>query len=290
VAKAREGQARRLPPYVCVPSTDIRGAGSGESGAAYLGAAYNPFGVNPKDGAKTLELPGDLTLQRLQNRKEVLARFDRLRRDTDASGMMDGMDAFTRQAFEMVTGETARAAMDLGRELAPTRERYGNHEWGQGCLLARRLVEAGVSFVTVVLKSWDDHSKVEEQMKKRAPQFDSAVAGLIEDIYQRGLDRKVTVALLGEFGRTPLVNKGGGRDHWPNSMSVLLSGGGMKVGQVIGSTLPKGDRPKERRLHPNDVWATVYRNLGIDFSQTFINNAGRPIPILPHGEPISELV
>jgi hypothetical protein len=297
VARVREKEARSLPPYVCVPSADIRGGGNAaDTGAAYLGAAFNPYGLNPKDGPKTLQLPDGLTPRRLDNRKELLGKFDRLRRDTDASGMMDGMDAFTRQAFEMVTGDAARAAMDLSREPARTREKYGEttldrgFSWGQGCLLARRLVEAGVSFVTVVTGTWDDHGNVKEQMKKRAASFDAALAALIEDLYERGLDKKVTVVVLGEFGRTPRVNKQGGRDHWPSSMSVLLSGGGMKVGQVVGATDEKGERPRERKFHPNDVWATVYKNLGVDPQRTFVNNAGRPVPILPRGQPIAELL
>jgi hypothetical protein len=297
VAKVREKEARSLPPYVCVPSADVRGGGNGaDTGAAYLGAAYNPYGVNPKDGPKSLQLPSELTLKRLENRKALLATFDRLRRDADASGMMEGMDTFTRQAFEMVTGKKARDAMDLSLESPKSREKYGattldrGFAWGQGCLLARRLVEAGVSFVTVVLGSWDDHGKVKEQMQRRAVAYDSAIAALIEDLSERGLDRKVTLVVLGEFGRTPRVNKGGGRDHWPSSMSVLLAGGGMKMGQVIGSTNDRGERPRDRKLHPNDVWATVYKNLGIDPQQTFVNNAGRPIPILPHGKPIAELL
>src|SRR5262249_13882577 len=237
VAKVREHEARSLPPYVCVPSADIRGGGNGaDTGAAYLGTAYNPYGVSPKDGPKNLQMPGELTLQRLQNRKTLLATLDRLRRDVDATGMMEGMDTFTRQAFEMVTGKAARDAMDLSLESAACRERYGEtmergYSWGQGCLLARRLVEAGVSFVTVVTGSWDDHGKVKEAMQRRAGAFDAALAALIGDLYERGLDRKVTVVVLGEFGRTPRVNKNGGRDHWPGSMSVLLAGGGMRVGQ-----------------------------------------------------------
>lgn len=296
VAKSREKETRSLPPYVCVPSTSIRGGGSdADTGAAYLGAAYNPYGVNPKDGPRTLQVPNELTRERLQNRKELLTTFDRLRRDTDASGMMEGMDTFTRQAFEMVTGKAARAAMDLSLEAAASRQKYGEtmergYSWGQGCLLARRLVEAGVSFVTVVFGSWDDHGKVKEAMQRRAGAFDAAVAALIGDLYERGLDKKVTVVVMGEFGRTPRVNKNGGRDHWPSSMSVLLSGGGMKVGQSIGSTNDRGERPREHKLHPNDVWATVYKNLGIDPQQSFVNNAGRPTSILPHGRAIAELV
>lgn len=156
--------------------------------------------------------------------------------------------------------------------------------------MARRLIEAGVSFVTVIFGGWDDHSKVKEAMQRRSAAYDAAVSTLVEDLYERGLGRKVTVVVLGEFGRTPRVNKNGGRDHWPSSMSVLMSGGGMKVGQVIGATNARGERPSERKLHPNDVWATLYRNLGIDHTHAFVNNAGRPIPILPHGEPIAELL
>jgi uncharacterized protein (DUF1501 family) len=142
----------------------------------------------------------------------------------------------------------------------------------------------------VVLNGWDDHSKVKEQMEQRGPAYDAAVAGLIEDLYERGLDQKVSVLVWGEFGRTPRVNKNGGRDHWPGSMSVLLSGGGMKMGQAIGATNDKGERPRGRPLHPNDVLATIYRHLGIDPHHAFLNNAGRPVPILPHGEPIAELL
>jgi hypothetical protein len=294
VAKVRESERRNLPHYVCVPSDSV-GRGNGETGSAYLGAAYNPFGASPSDGPKSLMVPPELTAQRLENRRALLASLDRLRRDSDASGMLEGMDAFTRQAFEMVTGKAARAALDLSLESAATKNKYGTtgergYSWGQGCLLARRLVEAGVSFVTVVLGSWDDHGKVQELMQKRSLVFDAAVAALLEDLSERGLDKKVAVVCWGEFGRTPLVNKNGGRDHWPGSMSVLLAGGGMKMGQVIGSTDEKGARPKDRPLHPNDVLATLYKHLGIDHTRTFVNPAGRPIPILPHGEPIAELI
>lgn len=295
VAKVRENEPRSLPPYVCVPTVGIRGNSGDETGAAYLGAAYNPYGVHPKDGPATLQLPNELTVERLHNRRTLLTTFDRFRREADGSGMMEGMDTFTRQAFEMVTGKAAREAMDLSREPAGSREKYGNvqergYAWGQGCLLARRLVEAGVSFVTINLGGWDDHGKLKDAMQRRAGAFDAAVSALIEDLCERGLDRKVSVVVLGEFGRTPRVNKNGGRDHWPSSMAVLLAGGGLKVGQVIGSTNDKGERPKDRPLHPNDVWATVYRNLGVDPQQTFVNNAGRPVPILPSGQPIAELL
>jgi uncharacterized protein (DUF1501 family) len=302
VSKSREEEQRQLPSYVCVPKVGIRDGGYDHSGAAYLGPAYNPYGVDPKEGPAGLELPVELDPRRLQNRRKLLATFDTLRREVDESGMMQGMDSFTRQAFEMLTGKAARDAMDLNLEPQKTRDLYGKvaagrkgeEDWGVRCLIARRLVEAGVSFVTVVFNGWDDHGAVGQNMTDRGPAFDRAVSALIEDVYARVLDRKVAVVVWGEFGRTPRMNKnrngGPGRDHWSSSMSALVSGGGMKVGQVIGSTDDRGERPKDRPLHPNDVWATLYRHLGIDSTRAFPNNAGRPIPILSHGEAIEELL
>lgn len=301
VAKWREQERRRLPNYVCVPRVGIRDGGFDHTGAAYLGPAYNPYGVNPAEGPSGLELPLELNSRRLQNRRNLLATFDSLQREIDESGMMQGMDSFTRQAFEMVSGREARDAMDLSLEDETARRQYGEIgagrkeelDWGRRCLLARRLVEAGVSFVTVVFNGWDDHGELTKNMTARAPAFDRAVSALIEDLYARGLDKKVAVVVWGEFGRTPRLNnnrKGGpGRDHWSNSMTALVSGGRMQVGQVVGSTDARGERPKDRPLHPNDVWATLYRHLGIDPSKAYPNNAGRPIPILSHGAPIAEL-
>ncbi len=302
VSKWREAEERRLPNYVCVPRVGIRDGGYDHTGAAYLGPAYNPYGVDPKDGPAGLELPIEIDPRRLKNRRTLLSTFDSLRREVDETGMMEGMDSFTRQAFEMVTGKAARDAMDLNLESPETRELYGSiatgrkgeDDWGMRCLIARRLVEAGVSFVTVVFNGWDDHGAVAKNMIERAPAFDRAVTALIEDVFSRGLDKKVAIVVWGEFGRTPRINQnkkdGSGRDHWSSSMSALVSGGGMKVGQVIGSTDARGERPKDRPLHPNDVWATLYRHLGIDWTEAYPNNAGRPIPILSRGEAIAELL
>jgi len=301
VAKWREDEQRRLPNYVCVPRVGIRDGGFDHSGSAYLGPAYNPYGVDPKQGPDSLELPLELSPRRLQNRRKLLSTFDTLRREVDEAGMMQGMDSFMRQSFEMLTGQAARDAMDLSLESQATRDLYGRidtgrkgeDDWGMRCLMARRLVEAGVSFVSVVFNGWDDHGDVANKMTDRAGGFDRAVTALVEDIYERGLDKQVAVLVWGEFGRTPRLNKnrkgGPGRDHWSNSMSALVAGGRMRVGQVIGSTDGRGERPQDRPLHPNDVWATIYRRLGIDWTKAYPNNAGRPIPILPFGEPIAEL-
>jgi uncharacterized protein (DUF1501 family) len=259
------------------------------SKAAYLGRAYDAFDFYAGQAPRDLSLPRSMTLKRLENRRELLAGLDGLRRDIDASRAMDGMDACDARAFEIVSGAAARDAFDLAREPEKTREQYGQDWVGKACLQARRLVEAGVACVTIGWAGWDDHDGLKDKISERAPILDQALAALIEDLYARGLDRTVTVMVLGEFGRTPKMSASGGRDHWPNAMSVLLSGGGMKMGQVIGATDSRGEAPVERRVAPEDILATVYSKLGIDPKAEFVNHAGRPIPILPGGTPIAEL-
>ena len=191
VAKVRETKRRSLPHYACIP---VAGVFKGEvGGGAYLGTAYDPFAASPTEGPKAVQLPGELNVERLQNRQSLLAALDRMKRDADASGTMEGMDAFTRQAFEMVTGNAAREALDLSRESVKIREKYGSgttiergHSWGQSILLARRLVEAGVGFVTVGCGGWDDHGEgLTKNLPRRASIFDAAVAALIEDLRTR---------------------------------------------------------------------------------------------------------
>jgi uncharacterized protein (DUF1501 family) len=234
----------------------------------------------------------------------------------DQSGSMESLDHFTRQAVEMVTGPRAREAFDLSRESAELREKYGDHPWGQRAIMARRLVEAGASFVTMVIENpygkqvpwikngtynWDSHAvncHLFDDALVRLPIFDRTVAALIEDVHARGLDKRVMVVVTGEFGRTPRISQQigtqtgvsqPGRDHWPGAMSVLVFGGGMRTGQVVGATNGKGEYPVERPLSPNDLWATVFQHLGIDYDAAIPDHHGRPMPILPFGEPIAEL-
>lgn len=241
---------------------------------------------------------------RLDDRKRLLGSVDRLRGDLDR-GVMGTLDEFQRQAFEIMSGTKARDAFDLAQESEATRERYGKG-WGQNALLARRLVEAGVSFVTVgvpgdsIIYNWDDHAvngDLPTAMRQRLPNYDRAVTALIEDVYDRGLDEDVMIVVTGEFGRTPRGNirKGNsdgkqnwGRDHWASAMSILVSGGGKRMSQVIGATNSKGEHPVQRQLSPQDLHATIYQHLGIDHQQTFDDNAGRPIH-LAYGDPIREL-
>jgi uncharacterized protein (DUF1501 family) len=209
----------------------------------------------------------------------------------------------------MLTGPQVAAAFDLTREPDELRDRYGRTHWGQSCLLARRLCEAGVSVVTVYIDAaksgpdftnWDDHimnavrpGHFAFYMKNRLPYLDQALATLIEDIHARGVNRRILVAVFGEFGRTPRLShnaNGTGRDHWPDAQSVLLAGGGLKTGQVIGATNSKAEYPTERPLTPKDILATLYRHLGIDRQQAFPDFAGRPVPVLGEGTPLAELL
>jgi hypothetical protein len=294
-AKMRGANRPGLPAYVAVPVAASVGLVPGYNSAAYLGSSYNPFQSGgdpnaPNFTVQNLALPGGLTVAQLQDRRQLLSSFDTLRRDIDRSGTLDSLDTFQREAYQMVTGPEARQAFDLSKEDPRRRDRYGLHTWGQSCLLARRLVEAGVTFVTVHMGGWDHHSAIEAAMKNNLPILDRAIAGLVEDLSERGLYERVAIYVCGEFGRTPQVNKDAGRDHWPHSSFGLLGGGGLKTGLVVGSTNERGERPKERPVGPEDMLATLYHVLGIDVTRQFIDRSGRPHPILGKGEPIAELV
>lgn len=320
VAKAREGSRHGVPNYVSFTDGGRDGVDVFSFGAAYLGAAYVPFAIPGDPSQKNFQVPNitlDQTLSdRLDDRLALLNRFDHLRREVDRRGTMEALDEFQKRAAELLTSDATRAAFDLSVETEATKQRYGHHAWGYRALLSRRLVEAGCSFVTVVMENpyqsgvdwlkngtynWDSHAvncHLFDDARVRFPLYDQAVTALIEDLYARGLDRRVLLVVTGEFGRTPRIEnvKGSqtgvvqpGRDHWPNSMSLIVSGGGLRMGQVIGSTSARGEVPKERPLSPNDLWATVFRHLGIDPDRSYPDHRGRPMPILPAGRPISEL-
>jgi hypothetical protein len=290
VAKERGPNKPGLPAYIAVPSAPRSTA------AAYLGVAYNPFALggdpnDPKFSVRNLTLPNGINMARLENRKKLLQTVDTLKRDVDQTGLMEGFDAFTRKAFEIVTSPAAQKAFDINQEDAKTRDLYGRTTLGQSMLLARRLVEAGVTFVTVNAGGWDTHANNFEALKKKKlPEFDPAWAGLVQDMQQRGLMKNTLVLVWGEFGRTPRVNKDAGRDHWPGAMSVLMAGGGLKMGQAIGQSDAKAEFAKERPISPEDVLSTMYSVMGIDQNVEFLNEAQRPLKILNSGEPIKELV
>ena len=288
-------------------------------GAADLGAQHEPFTIlqdpfkSAFDGARlesatsSLQLADDVTVRRMGDRKSLLAQVDKLSRQLDSSGRLEGVDEFNRAALNMVTTGKAKRAFDLSLESPATQKLYGTHRWGKMALLARRLVESGVTFVTINTAPdslcWDWHLNIVNDdrpadgsegpsrgMDISGPALDQMISALVTDIYQRGLDKKVLLVVWGEFGRTPRVNKTGGRDHWGALMSILMAGGGLNVGQVIGASNANGEVPIDRPISPTDVLATMYRHLGVDTSQHTLTRQGRPIPILPDGEPIRELI
>jgi Protein of unknown function (DUF1501) len=291
VARMKGANDPVVPAYVNLPRQVSFGK------AAYLGASYNPFSPdsNPNDAGfqvKNLKLPQRVDGSRLDRRKDLLKDLDAIRRDIDTKGDIEGLDTFYRDALEMVTNTKAQAAFDINKEPLKLRDHYGRNDLGQCCLLARRLVEAGVTFVTVQAGGgWDSHADNFKQLKtKLLPPFDAAVAALVSDLCDRGLQDDVLVMALGEFGRTPKINKDAGRDHWPGAMNVLYAGGGLKMGQAIGTTNALAEYPTSKPYTPGCVLSTMYHVLGIDHKHVFYDQAQRPLPILSEGEPIPELV
>ncbi len=304
VSEQQQALDPELPAYVMIPRK-VPGVDP-----AYLGPKHAPF-ETLSDPARegpfsipSFELDSALSFNRLDNRRNLLDSFDNLRREADNSGKMEAADKFSQQAFDILTSARAREAFDLDAEprhirerygfmseyKAPTPDRCGVPAWSQRILLARRLVEAGVRVVTVDLHWWDTHVKGYETMRDGfLPRWDMAYPALLQDLRERGLDEDVMVVAWGEFGRTPKVNKTGGRDHYPNVFSASISGGGIQGGRVIGESDSKGAEPRERPLRPQDVLATLYRHLGIDTRKTYLDYAGRPHPVLPYGDPVEEL-
>ncbi len=280
-----------VPAYVNLPRPLSFGK------AAYLGASYNPFSPESdpnSDGfqVRNLKLPGRVDLPRLDRRRELLGSLDQIRRDIDLNGDMKGLDTFYRDGLEMVTNDKALKAFDIKSENAELREKYGRNDLGQSCLLARRLVEAGVTFVAIQAGGgWDTHGDNFKQLKDNLlPKYDQSVAALVQDLHDRGMQDDVLVISFGEFGRTPKINPGAGRDHWPGAMSVLYAGGGLKMGQAIGSTNRNAEYPTSKPYSPGCVLSTMYHTLGIDYKHAFFDHAQRPLPILSEGSPIEELI
>ncbi|MEX2214139.1 MAG: DUF1501 domain-containing protein [Phycisphaeraceae bacterium] len=254
-------------------------------GPAFLGAPYAPF--SPTGSAKNNMTLG-VDMDRLADRKQMLSAFDHLKREADATGQLEGVDGFQQQAFEVLTGAASKA-FDLKHEDPKLVARYGKG-LGEQMLLARRLCETGAGFVTISYGGWDMHGNIANAMKSRSPQIDQAVSAFVEDVYNRSLTKKILLVITGEFGRTPKVNKNGGRDHWAPLSTLALSGGGLKMGQTIGQSAAKVDVPADRPVSPQDLMATVFHVMGIPRDQQFKDNFGRPVYMLDKGKPIEELV
>jgi len=312
-AKLLPSVGRGVPNYVCGVDGGRQGIDTFSFGSAYLGPSTHPFMVVGDPANKDFEMknlsPLKGTEDRLTDRLGLLQRFDN--RIHDTTGTSQGIDTARATAMDLLTHDRARGAFDLTKETDATRDQYGRHRYGQRCLLARRLVESGVQWVTMVLENstppgqemikdgtynWDSHAvncNIFTDTKYKLGFLDQAVTALIADLYARGLDRKVLLVLTGEFGRSPKIeynNGRPGRDHWPQAQSIIVSGGGLTMGQTIGSTTSRAETPKDRPLTPNDLWATTFRHLNIDYrNAAFPDSTGRPMSMLESGEPIKEL-
>jgi hypothetical protein len=267
-----------LPTYVRI--NHIYG-----DGPAWLGPSYAPF---DSGGNARSNMNMHVTLERLADRRSLLKNFDTINRSIDKSGLLQGLDSFESQAFDLILSR-AREVFDVKREDPRTRDRYGPG-LGEQLLMARRLCEAGVGFVTIHYGGWDMHGDIAKSMRSTAPQLDHAVAALIEDLANRGLDQEILLVISGEFGRTPRINSGAGRDHWAPLSTLAFAGGGLKMGQVVGQSSEKAEVPKSRPITPQDLAATVFHVLGLPIDQHFTDPSGRPVAMIDGGKPIAELI
>jgi hypothetical protein len=279
-----------VPPYVTFSRSSSGGAG-------YLGTAYNPFEVegNPGSGSlrvKGVSLPNGFSLEDLENRNKLLEEIDSKFKDLDQSAdTVAGLDKFHQQALDILRADKTKKAFDLNSEPGNLRSKYGTDAFGQGTLAARRLIEAGVRFVTVSLGGFDTHGQNFKALKDNLlPKVDRVLSALIEDLSQKGLLDSTMVYCVGEFGRTPKINKNAGRDHWARSMAVFLAGGGIKKGYAHGSTGSNGMAPANEPCTPDDVAATIFHCLGIDGHAELVTSTGRPINLFREGKVIEKLV
>lgn len=287
-----KGPRGSVPPYVCLPKMH------NSAGAAYLGSTAAPFevGADPNaPGFKVPDLAPPVTIEstRLDNRRELLAQIDRFRRsaELEANGKAQALNTFQRKAFDLMTSDDTKHAFDIAREPEALRDEYGRHSLGQSCLTARRLVEAGVRCVTIEHNNWDTHYNNFDVLKTDLlPQLDSGVPRLLTDLEDRGMLDTTLVCVMGEFGRTPRVNKDAGRDHWGPANTILLAGGGIKPGLAIGATNARGERPASDPVGPEDLAATMYRCLGIDPEHIFHTPEGRPVKVVNNGKTIDALL
>ena len=291
VVSREVGAPAGVPAYFSIPSMSRSG------GPNFLGARHAPF-VVPDDPNRSsfrvrdVTIPSGLTDGRFDSRQEIRRNIDKMLRITDeaAGDPVLASDEFYSQGLQIISSPEAQAAFDIHAEPGPTRTKYGRHPFGQRALLARRLVSAGVPFVTLYHGGWDHHVDIFSSFDKKMPPVESTVAALIQDLKEKGMLERTLVIMLGEFGRTPKINDRGGRDHWSNAMSVMFAGGGTPGGQAIGATDRQGYAAVERVLSPENFVSTVYQKLGIDSGQLMYTPDGRPVHLVSDATPISELM
>ena len=291
VTAYERGAPSGLPPYFTMPRMSRSG------GPSFLGAKYAPFVVpdnpNSKDfRVRDVTIPGRLLADRVTGRTELRAQVDRLQRYAEQAAADPAVpfDQYYEQAYSLVTSAEARRAFDIHSEKEEIRDRYGRNSFGQRALLARRLVEAGVPFVTLYEGGWDHHTGIFKALDKKLPPFEATIAALINDLESRGLLETTLVVALGEFGRTPKINKDVGRDHWSSAMSVMFAGCGVPGGQIVGATDRAGYAAKDRILSPEHFVSTIYHKLDIDPHKIYHTPQGRPVHLVSDATPISELM
>ena len=273
-----------LPPYV---SLMYKPPGLYDNeGPTYLGPAHRPF-VPKADGLANLSLAKGISLDRLRDRRQILREFDTLSREVDATSGLSVIDTYTQRALEMITSPQVREAFDVSREPQETHARYG--KYCENFLMARRLVEAGVSVVTLKVGDWDTHEKNFKEMREQLPQLDQGIHALVTDLHERGLDQDVAVVMWGEFGRAPRISRGDGRDHWPEAGAAVIAGGGFRMGQVIGETDSHGGQSLGQPYTPSNVLANLYQHLGLDSANTIPDHNKRPMHVLDDRRPVQEL-
>ena len=285
-----------LPPYVALRQSRLQAGGSLENG--YLPDSSRPFSVEGDPSraefrVRDLHPREGVTLESLKRRREFLNELDRLSQQVETAAEKSQQDAQFDQAYRLILSAEAKQAFDLKQETRRNRDQYGKQynrrtRVGQSCLLARRLIEAGCRFVTVTDTGWDMHGGIYNALQRKLPALDNAVSALLIDLQERGLLEETLVIVMGEFGRTPRLNAAGGRDHWPRAFSVMLAGGGVKTGQVIGKTDPRGYQPVDRPVTPTDLARTIYTLLGVDPDRKFMTADGRPVLVSPGGQVIDE--
>ena len=284
------GPQHNLPPYVCVPSVPNQHANSG-----YLSSAHGPFALGSDPARKDfkvrdLNLPNGVDEARFDRRKSLLETVDHHFNSIEESDSLDSMDAFYKHAYKLISSDNARQAFDINKEPQKVRDEYGNNAPGQRMLLARRLVEAGVRFVSLTAGGWDHHSDLKKGIESNLPPVDKAVATLIKDLDQRGLLDSTMVIVTSEFGRTPKINKDAGRDHWPRVFSTMLAGGGIRKGVIYGESDALGGEPENNKVGVEDFAKTIYHQLGINADKELMSPGGRPIEIVDGGEIIKDII
>jgi hypothetical protein len=283
-----------------LPTVNMNDGGFGYHGGAWLGVAHNPFrygeysygneaGRLPGGDHRSFSLVDGLTADTLSNRVSLQKQLDTMRKRIDQNSSFRQLDEVDQTALDILLSGRTRAAFDVSKEDPKTRERYGEG-WGEQALIARRLIESGSRFVTLNTGYWDDHGNLKGNLDNKMPRHDRAVGVLIQDLAERGMLNDTLVVTAGEFGRTPVMNKDAGRDHWPQAQSVLIAGGGYRHGQIIGSTDEKAAYPTSRPVHVEDFCAIIYHALGLSPTDTIYDNAGRPVHLLPGGEVPRELI